>query len=589
MRFVDHTRLHYLLVFSLAILLYGNTLHHAFVLDDDAVIVRNTYVQQGAGGIKAIFSNDSFAGFERIGQGASILEGGRYRPLSLAFFALIYALAGPNPLPLHLFNILAYGITGLILYRTISTIFHKLGSGNALALLITALFLAHPVHTEVVANIKSADEILALLFGLSAMLCLLTAYDTGKRFPLWLSGVFMLLACLSKESAITFLITIPLVLWFFRKASLRWTGFYTIPLVLGAAVFLMLRESALGGLAAGTMMSDPLNNPFLQWDGQGWIPCSMLVKAATILYTFWKHVWLIIIPFPLTHDYYPFHIALQSFSSPGAIGGLTLFVAFLLIGIFSLLKKTIEGYGILFFLLTLVLTANVLFPVGTFMAERFLFLPSLGLILSIVLLGWRMAGADKSRLLFVAVGFVLVVFSVMTVMRNQAWRDNETLLRTDVRYSPNSAKLQNDLGTILLDKALKESDPSTRKSLLHEALPHLQKANELHPTYYDAMLAYGACAYYAEQYPLSVDAYRRASRLYPGDSKSSTGLVYALQAYGKDQWTKGDTTIAFKSLREAWTLQPDTAVARQLSKYYEAVGEMEISKGWIARVRQGIR
>ncbi|MBK9106333.1 MAG: glycosyltransferase family 39 protein [Saprospiraceae bacterium] len=261
---------------------------------------------------------------------------------------MIYALAGPNPLPFHLFNILAYGITGLILYRIISTIFHKLGSGNALALLITALFLAHPVHTEVVANIKSADEILALLFGLSAMLCLLTAYDTGKRFPLWLSGVFMLLACLSKESAITFLITIPLVLWFFRKASLRWTGFYTIPLVLGAAVFLMLRESALGGLAAGTMMSDPLNNPFLQWDGQVWIPCSMLVKAATILYTFWKYVWLIIIPFPLTHDYYPFHIALQSFSSPGAIGGLTLFVAFLLIGIFSLLKKTIEGYGILF-------------------------------------------------------------------------------------------------------------------------------------------------------------------------------------------------------------------------------------------------
>lgn len=589
MRFVDHTRLHYLLVFSLAIVLYGNTLHHAFVLDDDAVIVRNTFVQQGAGGIKAIFSNDSFAGFERVGQGASILEGGRYRPLSLAIFALIYALAGPNPLPFHLFNILAYAITGLILYRTMAVIFQKLVSGNALALLTTFLFLAHPVHTEVVANIKSADEILALLFGLSAMLCLLTAYDTGKKWPLWLSGAFILLACLSKESAITFLITIPLVLWFFRKATLRWTGFYTIPLVLGGAVFLMLRESVLGGLAGGTMMSDPLNNPFLQWDGQGWVPCSIWVKAATILYTFWKYVWLIIIPFPLTHDYYPFHIVLQSFSSPGVIGGLFLFAAFLLAGIYSLLKKKIEGYGILFFLLTLGLTANVLFPVGTFMAERFLFLPSLGLILSIVLQGSKMAGADKPGLLLVAGGIVVVVFSVMTVMRNQAWRDNETLMLTDVRRSPNSAKLQNDVGTILLDKALKENDPVTRKSLLQDALPHLQKANELHPTYYDAMLAYGACAYYAEQYPLSVDAYRRASRLYPGDHKSSTGLVYALQAWSKDQWVKGDTAIAFGALREAWTIQPDTAIARQLSDYYASTGQMELSKGWIARVRQGIR
>lgn len=589
MRFVDHTRLHYLLVFSFAIVLYANTLHHAFVLDDDAVIIRNTYVQQGKGGIKAIFSNDSYAGFERIGQGASILEGGRYRPLSLVFFALIYALYGPDPIPFHLFNILAYAITGIILYRTMSVMFSKLGAGKVLALLTTVLFLAHPVHTEVVANVKSADEILALIFGLSAMLCLLTAYDTGKKSPVWLSGVFMLLACLSKESAITFLIMIPLALWFFRKASLRWIGFYTIPLVLGASVFLMLRASALGGLDAGTMMNDPLNNPFLQWNGQAWVPCSVVVKIATILYTFWKYAWLVIIPFPLTHDYYPFHITLQAISSPGALGGLVLLIGMLIpVGI-SLKKRTIEGYGLLFFLLPLGLTANVLFPIGTFMAERFLFLPSLGLIMSLVLFGQKTPGADKSKLLFVLAGIVVLVFSMMTVMRNRAWKDNETLLSTDIQYSPNSAKLQNDLGTIILDKALKENDPAIRKSLLQEALPHLQKANELHPTYYDAMLAYGACAYYAEQYPLSVDAYRRASQLYAGDAKSNMGLVYALQALGKDQWVKGDTTVAFSALREAWAIQPDTAIARQLSTYYEAVGETELSKGWIARVRQGIR
>ncbi|MBK9106332.1 MAG: hypothetical protein IPL92_17655 [Saprospiraceae bacterium] len=69
MRFVDHTRLHYLLVFSLAILLYGNTLHHAFVLDDDAVIVRNTFVQQGAGGIKAIFSMIVLRGLSVLARG----------------------------------------------------------------------------------------------------------------------------------------------------------------------------------------------------------------------------------------------------------------------------------------------------------------------------------------------------------------------------------------------------------------------------------------------------------------------------------------------------------------------------------------
>ena len=587
MIFSGSIRVWYFIVFALAIVLYANTLYHQFVLDDDVVITGNTYVQKGVAGIPSIVSNDSLAGYLKVGQGESILEGGRYRPLSLVFFAVIFSLFGSDPLPFHLFNILLYALAGCMVMKWLLSLLRSEVNGKWIAFVTTLLFIAHPLHTEVVANIKSADEILALMFGVGAMYSLLKAVDDKSNIWMVLSFASIVLACLAKENAITFLLVAPLSLWFFREIRIPTLLFRVLPLVAGAILFLLVRYTVLGVQPAGLMMHDPLNNPFLEWTGNAWVACLPMVKAATILYTMGLSLKLIFIPYPLTHDYYPFHIHLQSFSSPLVVISLLIFLSMIIYGAWSVLRKQKAGFGIIFFLLTISVTSNAFFPIGAFMAERFLFLPSLGLILAFVF--WINSVPflkDKTYLNYL-MGCILIVFSILTAMRNPAWKDNATLLRTDIIHSPNSAKGQNDVGTILLDEALKTKDTIQQTVLLKEAYPHLLRALELHPTYFDAYLASAACAYYLKQYDQSVSTYRKAIQLFPTEEKPKIGMRYALQAYGHDQWTKHDTVTAMSALTEAWSMQQDTAIASALVKYYFELGQEDKSKEWRTKVLSG--
>ena len=562
----------------LAILLYANTLRHGFVLDDDTVLVRNQYVQEGWSGLKAIFTHDSFAGFERVGEGNSLLTGGRYRPLSLGMFAILYAFFGLHPFVFHLFSVLVYALTGVLLYRVLLLVLKNVKYFEEISFVTAALFILHPLHTEVVANVKSVDEILALFFGLLAMHQFFQAYESSRPLPAWLASLWIWLACLAKENAITFLVILPLGLWFFRNANIWQVVRNALPLAIGVGVFLMMRESALGGQAGGTIMHDPLNNPFMVWNGQQWEACAPVAKWATIIYTCGRCVALLVVPYPLTHDYYPFHILLQSFSQPWVWVSLIILLLAGGYALWSLNKRHACGFGIIVFLLTWMVTSNIFFPVGTFMAERFLFLPSLGFILTISILVTPIA--IKRQWIFGVLLLIGVLFSMLTIRRNPAWKDNETLMMTDIQRSTNSARLQNALGTHLLEKARSATDARQQQEGLHQALPHLRKAIELHPTYYDALLAYGACTFYVSQFDTSVASYRRASNIYPGDPSARVGLVYALRAYGEDQWTKKDTSGAVQSLEEAWTLQPDSLTAVRLSGYYLAMGQSDKSRQW---------
>ena len=576
----ENIRLRYFIVFALAIVLYANTLYHQFVLDDDVVITGNTYIQKGIEGIPSILAHDSFAGYHKVGEGESIIEGGRYRPLSLVFFAVVYSLFGPNPIPFHLFNILLYALSGVVVLKWLLLLLTSEKNGMWIAFTTTLLFIAHPLHTEVVANIKSADEILALLFGIGAMYSLLKSVDTHSKIWAVSSFILMVLACLAKENAITFLLLAPLSVWFFREIKISVLVRRSMALIAGGILFLLLRYLVLGVQPAGLMMHDPLNNPFLEWNGNVWIACSPAVKAATILYTFGLSLRLMVIPYPLTHDYYPFHIQLQSFSNTFVLFSLLIMLSMIAYATWSMLRKKKAGFGIIFFLVPISITSNLFFPIGAFLAERFLYLPSLGLLMAFVFWGSSLAGKKNSGSVNYLIASILIVFSFMTVMRNSAWKDNATLIRTDIEFSPNSAKGQNDLGTIFLEEALKTQDSIQQKVLFLEAYPHLLRALELHPTYFDAYLATGACAYYLEQYDQSVSTYRRAITLYPDQEKPKIGIHYALQAYGHDQWARHDTIASLAALIEAWNMKQDTAIASALARYYLELGQLDKTREW---------
>jgi Tfp pilus assembly protein PilF len=583
MKFIENIKWQTILLLSLSVILYIQTVRYGFVLDDEVVIVRNSFVQQGLQGISSIFSNDSFAGYERVGERPTLLTGGRYRPLSIALFSVIFSLFGANPVMFHLLAVSLYVIASLVLFRLMQLMLKSNPSKNLIAFVTTLLFVVHPVHTEVVSNVKSCDEQLAFIFGLGAMYSLFKWHDRGIINWAFLAGSCLFIACLAKENAITILLIGPLALWYFRKIIPGNLVTSAVPFLIAALVFILIRGSVLGWTTAGQSMHDPLNDPFLAWDGKSWISIPYMTKLATIFFIFGQYVKLMLFPFPLTHDYYPVKIELHDFSQPSVWLMLILLSGLLLLGFRSLRNKNISGFGILFFLIALSITSNFIFPVGTFMAERFLFLPSAGFCIAVTAFATQLAGKTNTTFVLPVFSIIAIPLLVLTFLRNPAWKDNETLLRTDEKYSSKSIKLQNDLGTTLLTKALQEKNATDRKVLLEEAYSHLKLAIDLHKTYYDAYLAFGACAYYLEHYKESVDAYRVATQLSPSDPKSKTGLAYALEAYGFFLGNKTYLVAGVSALEEAWQLRPDVSTAKNLANYYRELKQYSKAAEWLEK------
>ena len=123
------------------------------------------------------------------------------------------------------------------------------------------------------------------------------------------------------------------------------------------------------------------------------------------------------------------------------------------------------------------------------MSERFLFMPSVGFCLGIVLLlnalpfsKIKEGMAAKLKPLLAISGVILLVLSAKTIHRNLAWKSNFALFTTDVEVSRNSAKLRNSAGGELTAAAIKIKDEAKRTAMLQEAVGHLQTAIKIHPT-----------------------------------------------------------------------------------------------------------
>ncbi|MEM1119824.1 MAG: tetratricopeptide repeat protein, partial [Bacteroidota bacterium] len=553
-------------------------------------IYDNMFTTKGIQGISGILRYDTFYGFFKVEGKDKLVAGGRYRPLSLVLFALEYELFGKSPLMGHFGNTLLYGLLGIILYLLLLKLF-RFRSDTPLpaliALLTTLLFLAHPVHTEVVANIKGRDEVMTLLGSLAALLFSLKAFESKK---IWLHGVAFLLfflALMSKENAITFLAVVPLTYFVFTKATFRQIAGYTLPFALGAVLFLIIRGQVLGGNFGGDVSMELMNNPFLKIENGRWVTLSFSEKMATIVYTLGKYIQLLVFPHPLTHDYYPRHVAVMSWGNWQVILSALLYLGLGIVGLLGTLKKKIWGYGTLYYLITLSIVSNIVFPIGTNMSERFLFMPSVGFCLLIVhllvkstFLNEKEFSEEKLTPVLIGIGFVVLLFSAKTIHRNLAWKDNFTLFTTDVQVSKNSAKLRNSVGGELSAAAIKSKDPAQTQAMLGEAIGHLKEAVRIHPTYKNAYLLLGNAHNYLKKYEEAIVYYDQALKLDPSyaDAFNNRAITYRDGGlyYGQQQ---GNLAKSIQYLTEAQKLRPDD---------YETIFGLGVAQGMSGNIDQAI-
>jgi len=578
--FFSNIRWQSAVIFGVAFLLYVNTLTHGFVLDDGIVITDNMFTKEGVKGIPGLLSKDTFFGFFKVEGKDQLVSGGRYRPLTPVLFALLYQIFGNAPWAFHLLTILLFGATCVMLYRTLLLLLAPRGESYAALFSFVAaiLFAAHPIHTEVVANVKGCDEIVTLLCGLGALYCALKSSDTGKMSWSIAAGITFFLACLSKENAVTFVVIVPLALWWFRSQSPtlsktggspeynppHWGG--AVAIVAAFVVFFALRGTILGW-RFGVAPMELMNNPYLKISGDHWVSYTFLEKMAAIFYTLWKYISLLFLPHPLTHDYYPKQIAVMSFSNPIALLSLVGHIGLFLYAVTGRQQRDPIRFGILFYILTLSIVSNIVFPIGTHMGERFAFMPSVGFcMIAATGIVYLSKNGTKLTTALAVLGIITLLYSLKTVLRNPVWASNDRLFLTDVKVSGNSAKIRNACGGTLFDMAGRETDEQKKQSYYRECIGHLNKALELYPNYSDAFVTRAGAQFFLKQYDGAIADYRQAIRLAPEKPEYVTYLAVSLRDGGKYYGEqKGDLATALRYLTEAWQISDkDPEVARLL-------------------------
>ena len=367
--------------------------------------------------------------------------------------------------------------------------------------------------------------------------------------------LFLALICLfgsllAKETALTFLLVAPLSVYFIsnKRQPVLITFVSTLFLVL---FYFIIRFSVLGLPDLGAEPRELLNNPFLKWDGSAYIAFSTSERFGTILFVLFKYLYLSIIPHPLVHDYYPRHVAIHDLSEMWVWISFLAYSLLVIISVLGMRHRKMWAYAILFFLLTLFITSNILLPVGTNMSERFLFLPSVGVSLLLAYFLVEFASNPKlKKLLWSLFAVLIIAYGFKTIDRNRVWKNNFTLFTTDVKLAPNSAKLRNAAaGSLLTAYQFGDTD---NKAFLDKAIEHLQHALTIHPQYKNANLLMGNAYLFKEAYDESFRYYKESLRLDPNYAEARNNLLIAYRQGGRYFGEKkGDLNKAIDLLEKA--------------------------------------
>nr|XP_054383013.1 protein O-mannosyl-transferase TMTC1 isoform X6 [Pongo abelii] len=458
-------------------LCYGRSLQGEFVHDDVWAIVNNPDVRPGAPLRWGIFTNDFW------GKGmAENTSHKSYRPLCVLTFKLNVFLTGMNPFYFHAVNIILHCLVTLVLmYTCDKTVFKNRG----LAFVTALLFAVHPVHTEAVAGIVGRADVLACLLFLLAFLSYNRSLDqgcVGGSFPSTVSPFFLMLslflgtcAMLVKETGIT-VFGVCLVYDLFSLSNKQDKSFLTYSYLLAFNVWLLL--------APVTLCYD--------WQ----------VGSIPLVETIWDMRNLATILLAVV-------IALLSLHCLAA---------------FKRLEHKEVLVGLLFLVFPFIPASNLFFRVGFVVAERVLYMPSMGYCILFVhglskLCTWlNRCGATT---LIVSTVLLLLLFSWKTVKQNEIWLSRESLFRSGVQTMPHNAKVHYNYANFLKDQGRNK-----------EAIYHYRTALKLYPRHASALNNLGTLTRDTAEAKMY---YQRALQLHPQHNRALFNLGNLLKSQEKKE------------------------------------------------------
>ena len=462
-----------MLVAGLAVVVYLNGIPGAFVFDDK-LIQRDPRIN-GQTSFWTIFVTDYW--YTYIGTSADL-----YRPLTIASYALNHMAAGSSSPAFHVVNILLHALVSVLVVLLIDAVCAQRG----LAIVAGALFATHPVHTEAVTGIVGRAEVLSTLFLLLALVLQArdyTLWGAGRRRWLPVSLLAYFCALLSKETAIVGPGLVGLI-DYLRQADApvsrdtRWNPRRTLGVVAlyasVAVAYLVVRYAVVG-----RFIQKAPPRSYLLLFGQ-----PLLTRIFTAFEVLAIYLRLLLFPLTLSADYSYRQVPLLDAPDAVAVAGM-LAALVLGAGFVWVVRRRVWTVvcALGFFLVSYSVVANFPIPLQVLVAERLMYLPSVGFCLAVAWawawLAWRLNTVPHLRYMPHGLLALLVLFySTRTVVRNFDWRDAETIYAATVRAAPQCFAARFNYSAILMRQP-------GRSEL---ALEQLEQAYQIRQDHYPALV-----------------------------------------------------------------------------------------------------
>ncbi|MFH1791185.1 MAG: tetratricopeptide repeat protein [Candidatus Omnitrophota bacterium] len=496
----------------LGVIAYGNSLNGGFLWDDDFLVKDNAYIKS-FGHVREIFSSN-------IGSGA-----GRafkpYRPLQIMSYTADYFLWGLDVKGYHVTNMLLHISAAIALLWLLNLLFQDM----PLSLIACALFVTHPVHTEAVTYISGRADPLAALFLMLGLVCYIKYVDKPAASPLFFMALCYAMALLSRESAMIFPALAGLC-HLASKRKMRAEPFIIMALL--SAVFLFIRHEALRNIVFG----EPAGGTFAER-----IPGFFAALAG--------YFRILIVPYGLHLGYGDKVFAVVSFR---VLAGLSVFI--ILCGAWmkawrSRGRERVVLFSLSWFFITLLPQSN-LYPVSAYMAEHWLYLPSMGFFL---VMAWGLVNLYRKNTVVcrasaaVIVSALVIYYASVTRKQNAYWNDPMAFYIATIRYEKDNPKLYNNLGKLYEERG----DAA-------EAVRMYSRALAIKPdciAYYNLGNAYMKGGFYRD----AVSAYKASVGLRPGFSEAFFNMGAAYECLGE----KDEAVWAY---RKALEFNPRDTAAR---------------------------
>jgi tetratricopeptide (TPR) repeat protein len=525
----------------LAAAVYANAVPHPFVYDDVVLVLKNPAIRSLAN-VPAIigFGPEGFVQQERWVRDVS--------------YALEYAAFGPWAPAYHFTNLVLHALVGLLVFGLVS----RLAGDRRIGWWAAALFVVHPINTEVAANVSGRRELLATLFSLLTILVLLSWTRSRGVWKIPLAFVLLYLGVFSKEIAfltpLAFVVVDVFAEWRAAGAAAAsfapWLrGHLARRKALYATLFLF--AVVIGAVVVGTNETIVPQRGYYDTTGGGLDLLDRLGVVGLALR-------LLAFPSELTIDYSYNALGIGDGSRPLFALDAVLAVVGLIALAFGVVRRNWVGFAgawmVVYFLPhTGIIAWHEIF------AERFLYLPSIGFCAGLAAAGVALAGRPELRRAIPLVGCAaLLALGTATVVRNRAWASPEALWSSAVERFPTCARAHKALGDVYL--------ADTRPAL---AQRHYEEAVRILPTYLDARIGVAVAEVAQRRYALALETLEAIQARWPRAAR-------AMNLEGYIHQTLGDSDAAMTAYQSAVDTDPDFADGyNNLAWLYVERGEID--------------